>query len=285
MPNETLERWGETATRYVRHDRDAKTISIGIDEDKLTLGPIEDATRAKAMWADGQSIVARLLETGAETVERNYERTKDLLLAGERIVGFLRGVIQNEKYVARSITLDLCLAAYDVAKRRASAPSAFQRLRDRDALDREPTPEPAPGKKLHEQPPIPEPETELLYQVLYHWKKRHHSLDEELHRVREAYMATNPDPQEPCPADLARAYTSVFKAATVVQYLEGAIHEQLGEHLATVMPDGSGDFPTEIRFQVKMGILAVPPTPLTTQPMTGFEVTAEPAEVAPVEAL
>jgi hypothetical protein len=270
MPdNETLKRWGDTACRYVRLE--GENVVIRIDADAITIGPIQDTTERKAMWADAQWIVARLLETGAETVERDYEHTKDLILAGERIVGFLRGVLEHKDYVTRSTTLALCLASYDEAKRRRNAPSAYDHLRDRNALEGEPAPAEPPSaeKSLHDQPSIPEPETEVLYQVLFHWRRRQRIAEDDMRQLESAYMAINPNPQDPCPDNLARAYTRFFKAKNVVNYLEAAIHEQLGEHLSTIVQDDT-TFPSEMRFQIQTRVAA---TPLTTRPLEGFTVT------------
>src|SRR5271166_696530 len=144
MSNETLKRCGNVASQHVRHDPVAKTVVLCIDSDEVTIGPIEDTTERKVLWANVHGIVARLLETMAETIEKKYERTQELLLAGERIVAFLRAVVEQKDYVARSITLARCLDAYDVAKRHARAPSVYQTLRDPKSLDGEPERQQAP---------------------------------------------------------------------------------------------------------------------------------------------
>lgn len=262
--SDTLKKWGETAKQFVRLTNTG--VALRIDEEEILI-PEGDVTNRKALWSDLQWIVARVLETGAETVERDYDRTKHLLLAGERLVALCRSVVANKDHVARSITLARCLDAYDVAKRHARAPSVYERIRDPKALDGEPEPTEPPleasteDKGWMKAPSMPEPETEALYQVLVHWQRRMKAINEEMERVRASHEGE--DPNAPCPDDLAMAYKRLFKARDVVAYLQAAIHEQLGEHLATLCSDGSGDFPSEIRFQIQTAVLTSPPAQAT----------------------
>ncbi len=253
--NDTLEKWGKTAEQYVR--RTDTAVVLHVDEDEIVI-PVEDTTKRKALWADALWIVARFLETGAETVSGTYERAEGLLLAGERLAALCRHVVQYKGYVARSITLARCLDAYDVAKRRARAPTVYERLRGPSDLAGEPQPEPSTleasteDKGWKKAPSMPEPETEALYQVLYCWQARLKVIDEELSRSKADHQDT--DPQAPCPEDLGKAYDRFYKAKNVVGYLEAAINEQLGEHLGTITDD-SKDFPSEIRFQINTVVL------------------------------
>ncbi len=257
--SDTLKKWGETAKQHVRLTNTG--VVLRLDEEEIVI-PEGDVTTRKALWADLQWMVARLLETGAETVERNCDRTKHLLLAGERLVALCRAVVENKDHVARSITLARCLDAYDVAKRHARAPSVYERIRDPKALEGESQPETpslesgAKDTGWTKAPTIPEPETEALYQVLFHWQTRLKAVDEELRRIKASHEGG--DPNAPCPEDLARAYTRFFKAKNVVAYLQAAIHEQLGEHLATLSDGETGDFPTEMRFQIQTMVLTSP---------------------------
>lgn len=252
MPDDTLARWGHQAKQHVRLT-DTHVV-LGIDEDKVEIGPFPDATARKAAWSDLQWIVARIMETTAEGISANYERTDDLILSAERLVALLRGVVEYGSLVARSSSLDLCIAAYDLAKARLRAPSAYDRIRNPNALEGEPEPEapPAPEKQQGKEdipPSLPEPETEALYQVLFHWRKRLQNVDKELERLKLSFLSTDPNPNAPCPPDLARAYSRHFKVLTVVHYLESAIHEQVAEHHAQRTTEG--EYPTEMRFNIR----------------------------------
>ena len=273
MSTDTLSKWGDTAKQYVRLTDHA--VVLHIDEDEIII-PEGDVTARKALWADIHWIVCRLLETGAETVSRNYERTSDLLLAGERLVALCRAVVEHKDHVARSITLARCLDAYDVAKRHARAPTVYERIRGAEPEPQQPALElGTEDKGWMKAPSMPEPETEALYQVLVHWKRRLKAIEEELAVVKAKHEGG--DPNAPCPEDLAMAYKRAYKAQDVVSYLEAAIHEQLGEHLATVTDDDSGDFPSEIRFQIQTRFL----TSRSAEGTADGPAPAPPADPAP----
>jgi hypothetical protein len=271
--SDTLDKWGTLASQHI-HLTDA-SVRLHIDSDEIHI-PEPDKVRRKALWGDTWWIIARIMETAAETVSRNYERTDELLLAGERLVALCRGVMATNGYVARSITLARCIDAYDAAKRKFAAPSAYQRLRNPKALEEDPATEPPleastkDDQGWQKAPAIPEPETEALYQVYACWEKRLKIVDEELAVVRAAHAGG--DPQAPCPEPLARAYTHFFKTKNTVEFIRAALGEQLGEHMATLCSDGSGDTPSEIRMRISYAVVkpepGVPdePTPADNNP-------------------
>jgi hypothetical protein len=252
MDEGTLARWGAAAKEHVTLTD--KHVILDFGGDKLLLGPIEDMTKRKALWSDVQWLIARAFETASPVTKERFDRQDDLIEAAERLIALVRGVHEAPKgYVASNASIDLCLAAYDLAKANFHAPSVYDRLRDKDSLDKEPA-------KRPDRPAIPEPETEVLFQVLAHWKHRKREVAKELETLRAEHVRTPGFDTAPCPADLAKAYQRFFKAKSVCGYLEAAIHEQIGEHLAVPLPDGSGEAPTEFRFRMSYAFAEAPRT-------------------------
>jgi len=164
------------------------------------------------------------------------DRELEVLRAAERIVGLLRRAQETNGSIPRE-TADLCLAAYDEAKKRAEDKTVFERVAEAnedpfaDGIkeDLPPPPLPAIEQQNPLTTPIPEPESDLIFVAFLAWQQVLIRAKESLGPLR----AKHGDPEKPPNDELAKAYKRVFRAQDVVHALDSAGHKAFIGHIAT----------------------------------------------------
>lgn len=162
------------------------------------------------------------------------DRETAVLGAALRIICVVREVLKGGKRLARTGTLELCVAAYDDAVRKMNAPSALERVQDPDNFEGDLKTEEPPPERTERQRPIPEWETHSLYRSYYMWE----ALSKEAELDVKRLAAAHADPSLPPSDELARAYNRVFRAQDVMSFIARAISEAMAEHVDDAAEEG-----------------------------------------------
>jgi hypothetical protein len=126
----------------------------------------------------------------------------------------------------------MCLRAYDEAKRRLDAPTAFEHVLSDTALTRTtPTTEHEKNRIDSWSEPVPEAATAELLRARGAWEEVLRDAGIALEVSSLEYDKKGLDPQAPCPNDLALDYKRVFRAKEIVQGLSTLIDQALAGHM------------------------------------------------------
>lgn len=192
------------------------------------------------------------------------DRELEVLRAAERIVGLLRRAQETGGSIPQ-VTADLCLAAFDEAKKRGEDKTVFERVAEAnedpfaDGIKEDLPPPPLPAIEIQNPltAPIPEPESDLILVAFLAWQQVLIRAREQLRPLR----AKHEDPNKPPNDELAKAYKRVFRAQDVVHALDSAGHKAFIGHIASEVKE----FAWTLNFRAAKGAAAEIPAVWTEE--------------------
>jgi hypothetical protein len=201
-----------------------------------------------------------------------------VLSAALRIITLARAVQESGKRMVRAPVLAECLHLYDEAVRKWQAPSTYDRIRDPSNLEGEPKEEPKPAEPADREPPVPEPETIMLYRAYESWREVFQAAEAELRRLQQdpAHIIHVQGADRPS-KELARAYSRVYRAQDVLAHLIPAIEDAVSAHIDDETTAGV----TKIKWRLeKLNAATEQTDPETTESVTA-PATPEPPTPPP----